>query len=292
MMLYFRKALADIADNRFLTAVTVATIALSILISSIFALFVVNTNALMDSWKSGLRLMAYLRPDVPPADLPGIASAIRGSYGVDDAVFISKDRALATLRAQMKHQASLLDDLETNPLPDAFEVRMIPSAQTLEKIERLAGRLQALNGVEEVEYGQRWLGRFTDIFDLISFAGYGLGCLFFMAAVFFVANTLRLVLYNRREEVDIMRLVGAEDRFIKMPFYIQGIVHGLLGGLLGIGALLIIHLAVASNVDRGLLPAAFEIRFLPAEVLAGILLSAMFIGWLGCYVSLKQYLKS
>ena len=160
-----------------------------------------------------------------PSELAGIASAIRGTYGVDDAVFISKDRALVTLRAQMQHQASMLTDLETNPLPDAFEVRMIPTAQTLDKIQLLAGRLQALEGVEEVEYGQRWLGRFTDIFDLISFAGYGLGCLFFMAAVFFVANTIRLVLYNRREEVDIMRLVGAEARFIKMPFYIQGLIQ-------------------------------------------------------------------
>ena len=246
----------------------------------------------MDSWKSGLRLMAYLRPSVMPAELAGIAANIRGTYGVGSAIFISKDRALVTLRAQMQHQASLLADLETNPLPDAFEVRMIPTAQTLDKIQQLAERLQALDGVAEVEYGQRWLGRFTDIFDLVSVAGYGLGCLFFMAAVFFVANTIRLVLYNRREEVDIMRLVGAEVRFIKMPFYIQGLIQGLAGGLLGIGALLVVYLAVSSNVDQGLLPATFQIRFLPGPLMIGILAAAMFVGWFGCFVSLKQYLKT
>jgi cell division transport system permease protein len=292
MMIYLRKAVRDIQDNRFLTAVTVITIALSILISSTFVLFIINTNALMDSWKQGIRLMAYLRPAVLPADLPGVASTIRGTYGVEEAVFIPKGQALARLRAQMKHQASLFADLKENPLPDAFEVRMIPTTQTIEKIQRLAERLEAVDGVDEVEYGQRWLGRFTDIFDLIQFAGYSLGCLFFMAAVFFVANTIRLVLYSRREEVEIMRLVGAEDRFIKTPFYIQGLIQGLAGGLIGIGALSIIYLVVASNMDKGLLPAMFEIRFLPPQTLAVVLGGAMFAGWTGCYLSLKQYLNT
>jgi cell division transport system permease protein len=246
----------------------------------------------MNDWKKGIRIMAYLKAGTPQTEIPQVKGKIQNMYGVKDVRFISKEDALKGLKVQMKRQSSLLDNLRENPLPDTFEIRMAESFRSWEKVETLATDIQGLSQIDEVQYGQIWLERFTNIFNLFKLAGYGLGALFFMAAVFFVANTIRLVLYSRREEVEIMRLVGATDSFIKKPFYIQGVIQGALGGIIGLAALLVIFLLVTSNVQQDFSSALFQIRFLPPAVFTGVILSSMFVGWLGCYLSLKQYLKS
>ncbi len=168
---------------------------------------------------------------------------------------------------------------------------MIPSSQSWEKVETLSGKIKSFPYVDAVEYGEKWLGRFTNIVNLFRLTGYGVGGLFFMAAVFIVANTIRLMLYSRREEIEIMRLIGAADSFIKTPFYIQSIIQGTLGGIIGLGILFVTFIIIASNVEHGFLPGSFQIRFLPPAVFFSIVISSMLVGWLGCHLSLKQFLK-
>lgn len=291
MILYYKRAIQDILYNRFLNAVTIITIAISILIVSAFALFFVNVNDIMGYWKKGIRIMAYLKPGIPEEKISDIKEKIQSMNGVQDAGFISKDEALMRLKKQMKRQSSLIEDLKENPLPDAFEIRTTTSSQSKDIIERLATRIESLPQIDEVEYGQRWLGRFTNIFNLLKLTGYAMGGLFFMAVVFIVSNTIRLALYSRREEVAIMRLVGATDRFIKAPFYIEGLIQGALGGIIGLLALFVTFMFISYNVELDLSFGFSTIRFLPPRVFCGIILCSMFVGWLGCYLSLKQFLK-
>ncbi len=289
--LFYKRAIQDIRENRFLNTVTIITIALSILIVSVFALFFINTNDLINHWKKGIRVVVYLKTNTSEAMIPDIKKKFEEMYGVSEAVFISKEEALEQLKRQIKSQISLLEDLKENPLPDAFEVRMIPSSQSWEKVETLSDKIESLPYVDDVEYGEKWLGRFTNIVNLFRLTGYGVGGLFFMAAVFIVANTIRLVLYSRREEIEIMRLIGAADSFIKFPFYIQSLIQSTLGGILGLGILFIAFTIIASNVEHGFLPGSFQIRFLPPAVFFSIVISSMLVGWLGCYLSLKQFLR-
>jgi cell division transport system permease protein len=192
----------------------------------------------------------------------------------------------------MKRQSSLLENLQGNPLPDAFEVSMIASSQSGKKVETLATQLEALPAVDGVEYGQKWLERFANIFELFRLTGYAMGSLFFMAAVFIVANTIRLVFYSRRDEIEIMRLVGAEDNFITGPFYVQGLIQGVLGGIIGLAALYVIFLLISSNVEQGLSSGLLIIRFLSLWGFGGILLVSILVGWIGCYISLKRFLNA
>ncbi len=291
MLLHYKRAIQDLRDHKFLNIITIITISISIMVVSAFALFFVNASDIMNAWKKGVRIMAYLKPEIPNVAVSELKLKIKGLYGVQDARFISKEEALKRLKDQMKRQASLFVDLKENPLPDAFEIRMIGTYQDQKKIETLAARLEALPEIDEVEYGQRWLNKFTNIFNLFRLTGFAMGGLFFLAAVFIVANTSRLVLYARREEVEIMRLVGATDSFIRAPFYIEGIIQGALGGIIGLAVLFITFTVVSSNVAQGFSADLFTIRFLPIGALGGILLGSMFVGWLGCYLSLKQFLK-
>ena len=291
MKLFFQKAIHDIRINRFLNAVTIITIGLSVLIVSAFTLFTVNAGDMMRDWEKGVQVMAYLAPDTQEDDRLEIKEDLLSIPGVASARFISSMEALRQLQVQMKRQASILNGLDKNPLPDAFEIRMATAARNLQQVEALASRIEAVKGVAEVEYGQQWLGRFIDIFNLMRLTGYAIGGIFFMAAVFIVANTIRLMLYSRQTEIEIMRLVGATDGFIKAPFYIEGMIQGACGGIMGVAALFLAYFLVASNIQQDFSSSLLTIRFLPPVVFLSIILCSMFVGWLGCYLSLKQFLK-
>ena len=291
MTLLLKRAIEDIFKNRFLNLVTVITVSLSILIVSAFILFFVNTNELMNIWKKGIRVMAYLKPGLDSAAVADLRQRIQEVGTVQSVRFISKKDALTMLKTQMNRQASIFENLSENPLPDAFEIRLRAPEHNWETIESTAAHLETFDQIEEVEYGQTWIGRFTNIFNLFRLFGYALCGIIFMATMFIVANTIRLVIYSRSEEVEIMRLVGATDRFIKIPFYIQSIIQGALGALVGLTVLFIAYLFLNTSVQAGYFSGTYQIRFLPPMIVVSIVATSMLVGWLGCYLSLRQYLR-
>lgn len=290
---HLKRALQDIRSNRLMSLVTISTFALSILIVSAAMLFFLNMNQLIDGWRSGIRLMAYLQDGLNDTDHAHLKTRIESLYGVRQAAFVSKAQALERLRAQMERQASILDNLDANPLPDAFEIQMIAASQSWEKVEQLASALESLQGVSEVEYGQRWIKRIINVFNLFQVTAYTMGALFFMAAVFIVGNTVRLVLYSRKEEVEIMRLVGATERFILAPFYFQSLLQAALGGIIGLVTLYIMYMLIQSRIATDMAGGGgvFALRFLSPTALLTIVGCSMLVGWLGCHLSVKQYVK-
>ena len=164
--LFFKRAIDDIFQNRFLNLVTIITISLSILITSAFILFFINTSEIINSWKKGLRIMAYLKPGLGTTEVDYLKQAILSMDGVQNLHYISKEEALSQLKTQMVHQASLLDNLSENPLPDSFEIRMTAAIESWQRIASLAAQIEMLNHVEEVDYGQKWIGRFIHLFNL------------------------------------------------------------------------------------------------------------------------------
>ena len=235
--------------------------------------------------------MAYLKPGINNDGLKDLKLAIQALDDVDNLQFISKQEALSRLKTQMEHQSSLFENLTQNPLPDSIEIRMTATNQSWQKIDSLAAQVEALPQIEEVEYGQQWVGRFAHIISLFRLAGYAMGTLFFMATIFIVANTIRLVIYSRREEVEIMRLVGATDNFIRIPFYFEGLIQGALGAIIGLVMLYVAYIFISSSVEKEFFPGLFHFHFLSPALLSAILLVSMLVGWLGCFISLKQFLK-
>ena len=142
--LFFKRALDDIFKNRFLNLVTIITISLSILIASAFILFFVNTSDIINSWKKGLRIMAYLKPGIDNDGLKDLKLAIQALDDVDHIQFISKQEALSRLKAQMAHQTSLFENLTKNPLPDSIEIRMTAATESWQNIDSLAAQIEAL----------------------------------------------------------------------------------------------------------------------------------------------------
>jgi cell division transport system permease protein len=286
-----RRALRDIYNHFYLHTVCVVTIALAVFILSAFALFYINATELLDAWKKGVRVIAYLGGNLSRERLEAVENRIRGLEGVASVEFISRQRAFEDLKADIGERSSLLDGLGHNPLPDAFEVRVSESLADISEIGALAAAIAAIEDVADVDYARKWLSRFSGVYRLFKVTGLALVGMFFIATVFIVANTLRLILYSRREEIEIMRIVGADERFIKAPFYIEGLLLGLSGGGLGLFFLYFAYLGTVPSFAPEVLFSFFEIRFLPASVCLLILLSSMGIGWAGCHFSIKRFLR-
>ena len=286
------RALRDINDNRFLNGVAVLTVALSVLIAGAFLLIWTNLNHWMTASESNIRIMVYLKDGATEAQSQDTTYRIQGLDGVQKVQFISRSQALSTFKAQLKHQASLLDGLGENPLPDSLEVELKNGAVRLNQIESIADQITRMPAVESVEYGQQWMERFANLLNLFRFAGMILGGIFFIASGLIVANTARLVLYSRRDEVEIMRLVGATDLFIKAPFYIEGLIQGASGGGVGLFAVYAAYLFMSSKLTSDLASGFWQIRFLSIESIGIIIGCSIGIGLIGCFLSMKQFFRN
>ncbi len=288
---FVKKALADIRSNRFLNFITIITISLSILVVSVFLLFFENASRVIESWNQGGRAMIYLKKEFSPDMLPQVKARINAAGDIERMLYISKTQALDKLKREMSSQSTFLKTLNENPLPDALEIK-IKSYNSFEDVQAFAQRIKAIDIVDDIEYGQGWLGKFLKIFNLFKMTGYAMCSLFFLIALFITANTVRLAFYSRRLEVEIMRLVGATETFIKAPFYVEGLLQGFFGGVLGLVVLLITYLTVSSGITQSLASYVyFDIRFLSPEIIVLIVSGSTFLGWFGCYLSLKQILR-
>jgi len=292
LALFIKKALQDIRENRFLNAITVVTIGLSILIVSSFSLFFINTNALLNSWKQGIRVLVYLKTDANDANRLDLRYQLQQMEDIQELTFISKETALERLKSQMRNQSALLENLKNNPLPDAFEIRIVDGSRELKQVAILAEKIKTFPQVAEVEYGQHFIARFSHIINIFKFVGYALGGLFFVATLFIIANTIRLVLYSRREEIEIMRLVGATDRFITAPFYIEGLILSATGAMLGLIGLFTAYQLILSKFQSSLALTSIEVQFLTIVQIVIFIGISMLVGLTGCFLSLKQFLKN
>jgi len=291
MRRYFQRALKDLWDNRFLTTITVMTIALSVLIAATFALFFINAGSALNLWKKEIRMMAYLKPDAAAVDAQATRQQLQQIGAIREMIFVSKQDALERLKRQMPGNADLIDSLAVNPLPDAFEIVIDPAFSTGPQLAGVADSIGAIDTVAEVEYGQQWIQRFANVIYLFSLVGYAIGALFFLATAFIVANTIRLVLYSRREEMDIMRLVGATDGFIKIPYYLQGMMQGGLGAGIGLGLLYAAFHVLVTRYAPTMTGGLFTFNFLAPRLCAALIGGGIVVGWLGCFASLKQFMK-
>jgi cell division transport system permease protein len=290
---YFRRAIKDIGNNAFVSSVTIVTISFLVLMVASLILFLENAGRIMEDWRKGVPIMAYLKSDIPDEAIDQLLNKIKDVEGVKEVRFISSRQALDILKEHLDHQGSILDNLEDNPLPDAIEIitggGSADTSLNFQQVEALAAEIKSISAVDQIEYGQQWLERFSSIFDLFRLIGFVIGGIFVVAAVFIIANTIRLVIYTRRDELQIMRLVGAYESFIKIPFYLQGIIQAGVGALIGITILLAGYTYLVSSIQKGFL--MIDVYFLSLKTCMTIIVATMLLGMLGCFVSLIQFLK-
>jgi len=286
----FRRAFTDFFRHKYLHGICVATIALSVFIISAFGLFLINAGEVMEGWQRGIRVIAYLGDRMPEPERTALMETIRQYPEVAGIDYISGEAAFEWLKKEIGRQSTLLNGLSENPLPDSIEIRLKDGIAGVGVVDALAAKVRALPKIAEVEYAQRWLHRFNGIYRLFKLTGLVLIGMIFTAMMMIVANTVRLILYSRGEEIKITRIIGADESFIKYPLYVEGLLLGFFGGAIGLLMLFGAYTATVPRLSPGGLLMFYQIRFIPADLTAMILMTSMLVGWLGCFFSIRKFL--
>ncbi len=279
----FEEALVSLWRGRQSWVLSTATIAVALFVLGGFLLCTANLERLGDEWSRTAEMSVYLRDEATAEERKEIERLIAPGALVTSAEFVSKDEALRRFRRTFMDLAATVDTLEGNPLPASYEVKLSPASRAGSALDGLAGTLRAARGVSDVRYDRQWLDRLLSAVSMVRVAGWLLGGVLTLAAALTVANVVRLALYARRDELEIMQLVGAPTVFVRGPFVMEGILHGGLGAALALAAL-----AVAFFAARGpyLVPIAAalnlsSVRFLSPLACLSLLTGGMVVGCLG-----------
>lgn len=200
-------------------------------------------------WRERLRVVAYLKEEPPPEGVATLLKRIEALGGIQRLRYVGKQEALATLKRELGSHADVVDQLPTNPLPPSVEVTPAPTAATPEATRALVQRLSEFPEIEEVQGGAEWVERLAHWQRLLGGIGLGVGGVMALAAVLTVTTATTLVLHVRREEMEIMRLVGAPERVIRFPLLLQGLVQGLLGAAVALGGLWLAYTLAQPRLD-------------------------------------------
>ena len=279
----FEEAFTSLWRGRQAGLLSTLTIALALFVLGGFLIVTANLERLGSEWSNAAELSVYLKDDITPAERRTVEAALAPSDLIAAHEFVSKSDALARFKQTFGDLAAAVDGVGGNPLPASLEVRLRPGPGVSASVDSLAARLRPMGGVADVRYDRQWLTRVLSAINIIRGVGLVLGSILAIAAALTVANVVRLALYARREELDIMNLVGAPQAYVRGPFVMEGVLQGGVGALVALLALGAAFLALRA---RYLLPLASalnvsSIHFLPVELCVLLVAGGMAVGCAG-----------
>lgn len=270
---------------------TLFTVSLSILIFSFFYLSYYNAMHLGKELGDDLRLIVYLDEDPAPPLKEEYKRKILKFDEVEKILFVSSGEAYSRFEEQLGSDKDLLFDIPQDFLPPSIEVYPLKNLDTLARIKRFSDYLNTLPGVLKVQYGKEWIERFYSFIRLMRIIVVLSGALLIMTTTFMVAHTIRLTLLSRQEELELLRLVGATNNYIRMPFMFEGFLQGFLGATLGIGALYLLYHWILLQFSGSSLFSFFPFSFLPWSIVAIFIAASTLLCAFGSFSSARKTLQ-
>ena len=292
---FFAKAIDNIRNNLFINIVAVAIIAASFLIFNAFIMLFGNINSFLKTWQKGIQIEAYMKPGLGDNQIDGTMESIMTISGVEKIRYISKDEALREFTENLGTMDFIVRNLEDNPLPSSFEVTLEDEYKNFNTLEKIAKKINNLESVSDVVYGRDWVNRFSTFIGIFRIIGIIIACFLLLATVTTVSNTIKLTVYSRKEELEVMKLLGAGNSFIRLPFFMEGLVQGFLGALMSLIILYVIYILFVSGFTSSLtlpmLTNRFHMAFLSPATIVYILIGGMALGLFGSFISLGRFLR-
>jgi cell division transport system permease protein len=288
---YFKRAITDIFSHRLIHFISMGTISISLLFFGSFLLLFLNVSQWIQEMGHSLTLSVYLEEGISEEQKKRIETFLKRQPDGEITDFISKEKAMSDLLDAMGHQSGILDGLEENPLPASFEMLFRDPAGNRLDPERIKASLEELDGVEDVQYSQQWLERLQGLMHVMKLVGFTLGGILCLGVLFIITNTIKLTIYSRSEEIEILKIVGATDWFVKTPFLIEGALQGFVGGLVALWILLSVYSVFSLRHLRVFGLPVLKSIFLPTEYTVFVLSTGFLLGLVGSFIALGRFFK-
>lgn len=279
-----KEALAAFRRTPLLTALSVIAIAFGLFVIGLFGLTAYNIERSIERIEERVEVVAYLNDDVSDERVRALEAELRAQPAIMAVRYVSKEEALATAIRELDEFRGVYSDLDVNPLPASLEIRLQPGNRTPTGVAAVAERLEGAREVEDVRFGREWLDKIVFLRRVAGGVAAIIGGAFVLIAAVVIAAAVRIAVFARRDEISIMRLVGATSGFIQRPFLLEGLIAGLLGGAFAVA----LTYATFRFVDATLI----RIDWLPVAWAAiGVLAGSVF-GLLASTVAVRRHLRT
>jgi cell division transport system permease protein len=277
-----RESFAGFHRRKLTTGVTILIMGSALLVLAILTLATLNMGQLLESARAGIDMRVFLRDGLPAERMAVLQPRLLAIPGVQQVAWISSETALAQFREDLAEDAAILDLLESNPLPASYHLTLMPEARNQESVAAIRDEIAIWPEVTETLFNQGWidaLERWTFRFRMASLV---VGLVVFVAAVFVISNTVKLTMAASARVIQIQKLVGATNGFIRTPYLCEGMIQGLLAGILAMGLLGAAGWLLADRLGG-------VIFFSPGQI-AGFILFCVVLGLSGSYAAMRKYL--
>lgn len=278
-----REGLFGLARRRISGTVAVMIMGSSLLMLALFSLVSINLDHILQGVRGDIDVVVYLEEDIHAEDQALLYKDLGSMVGVRAVHYIDRESALERFRTELGDDAELLDALSSNPLPASFEVSLAAEVQDAARLHAFSTSVAEYPGVEEVVASVEWvqrLDRFSQIFMLVTAV---IGIIVLVSAVFVISNTVRLTVQESADQVEIMKLVGATNAFIRTPFVIGGALQGAAAGIIAMVVLILANRVVAQQISG--------IFFFGDEQVVGFIVLSTMLGAGGSLVALRRHLQ-
>ncbi|MEE4246907.1 MAG: permease-like cell division protein FtsX [Kangiellaceae bacterium] len=290
--LEWKKGLTELFKAPFSSLMTIAVLAIALALPAGFHVFLKNAKSVSNDWDNATQISLFLTMDLNQQAIIDLQEELKKSVKIADVEYISSQQGLDEFKA-LSGFGDALSYLESNPLPATLVVTPEVSFSSPAESEQLVNELQAREEVDLAQLDLQWVRKLYSMMAIAERGVKALGLILGIAVLLIVGNTIRLAIQNRREEIQIIKLVGATDAFIRRPFLYSGLWYGVFAGLM---AWLLVSVSVFWLEDpvrqlAGLYDSNFRIMSLSMQEVAQLIGLASALGWIGSWISVGRHIR-
>lgn len=281
-------AFKNLWSEKWINFLTILSVSIGLLILSTFAAITLNMDAVLKRWAKSFGLVVYIEETISVKTEDTLKNLFKHDPDILEVKYISKDQALKELRQIMGKESTILEGFEENPLPSSFELKLKSELLHPDLVKEKAAEIKEMAGIEEVQYGEKWLSSLNRITEIMKISTILLGSIILVAIIFVTYSTIKIFFYRRKEEIETLKLLGATRTFIRFPFLLEGLFIGIAGGVISSLSLFSIYTLIAIKIPVFLPSIKAIMVTLPASIYFTVPPAGAVMSFIGSFIAVGK----
>lgn len=284
----FKTALKSIGHEKWINSLTVLSVSIGLTILCAFIIINSNMNSALQRWAQSFGMVVYLNENASKEKEDTLKKHFMQDTDIEAVNFVSREQSFEEIKKTLGSNAMILDVFKENPLPSSFELKLKKNYLDLTRVKEKAAQIMQLDGVQEVQYGEKWLSSLDTIARTMKAGSIVFGTAIFIAVTFMTYSTIKILLHRRKEEIETLKLLGASRGFIRLPFLIEGLFIGVLGGAVSSLVIFGIYSFIIFKMVEFLPAIKFIVTSLPLSVYLVIPFGGAVMSLLGSFIAIGR----